>query len=209
MWAETTWRCGQNHTVELLPNLIELLSEAGVGPRDIDGLAVATGPGSFNGLRVGMSTAKGLALALDAPLVGISTLEIEAYSYSHTSLPVCPIHSTVRGQLAAALYQMRAGKWSRLMEERIITLDALCSKVNGKTLFCGRFAPHLETQLQERLGSRAVFSAASGSMRRTGSLAELAWQRLKRREFDDISTLQPLYLHPPPITQPRPRGNIR
>jgi tRNA threonylcarbamoyladenosine biosynthesis protein TsaB len=207
--AEITWCCGQNHTIELLPNLIGLLHETGVELYDINGLAVATGPGSFNGLRVGMSVAKGLALVLDIPVVGISTLEIEAYSYSYVKLPICPLHRTGRGDLAAALYQMQAGTWCRLMEEHVTTSDALCSKVREETIFCGRFISHIEDQLRERLGAWAVFPVATGSMHRIGSLAELARQRLKREEFDNPTTLQPLYLHPPPITQSRLKRNIR
>ena len=73
--AELTWRCGQNHSVELMPRLSRLLEQANIDLKSISGIIVARGPGSFNGLRVGISTAKGLAFSLGVPLVGINTLE--------------------------------------------------------------------------------------------------------------------------------------
>ncbi|HAS05037.1 MAG TPA: tRNA (adenosine(37)-N6)-threonylcarbamoyltransferase complex dimerization subunit type 1 TsaB, partial [Dehalococcoidia bacterium] len=72
--AELTWSCGRNHSVELMPRMTKLLEDAGVKFEDIKGVVVAIGPGSFNGLRVGVSTAKGIAFSLDVPIVGIGTL---------------------------------------------------------------------------------------------------------------------------------------
>jgi len=76
--AEMTWPVGHNHTVELVPNILHLLNDSKVTLHQIDAIIVARGPGSFNGLRVGVGTAKGLAFALGIPLVGIATLEVEA-----------------------------------------------------------------------------------------------------------------------------------
>jgi tRNA threonylcarbamoyl adenosine modification protein YeaZ len=82
--AELTWRCGQNHTIQLLPNLEYLLRQAKLDLRSVNGIIVARGPGSFNGLRVGLSTAKGLAFSLGIPVVAVSTLEAEAYQHAET-----------------------------------------------------------------------------------------------------------------------------
>ena len=88
---ELTWRSRQNHTVELLPHLDYLLKQHHLDIKSISAVIVALGPGSFNGLRVGISTAKGLAMSLDIPLIGISTLSAEAYPQAVTGLPICPI----------------------------------------------------------------------------------------------------------------------
>src|SRR4030042_2821251 len=80
--AELTWHSQMNQTAELLPNVVYLLKQAKIELKDIDGIIVAKGPGSFNGLRVGMGTAKGLATALGIPLVSISTLEAEAFQHA-------------------------------------------------------------------------------------------------------------------------------
>ena len=95
--AELTWHCEQSHSVQLLPNLTHLLSQIGASLQSIDGIIVARGPGSFNGLRVGVSTAKGLAFSLGVPIVGIGSLEVAAYPHAATGLPVCPIFNAGRG----------------------------------------------------------------------------------------------------------------
>src|SRR4030043_2225444 len=77
--AELTWHSGQNHTVELVPNIVRLLNPTKISTQSLRAVFVAKGPGSFNGLRVGISTAKGLAFSLSITMAGISTLEIEAY----------------------------------------------------------------------------------------------------------------------------------
>ncbi len=82
MQAELTWRCGQNHTIQLLPQLAHLLKQTGLSLQSASCIIVARGPGSYNGLRVGISTAKGLAFSLDIPIIGISTLEVEAYQHA-------------------------------------------------------------------------------------------------------------------------------
>ena len=114
---ERTWHAGQHHTVELMPNLVQLLYRSGSSLRDMSGIIVARGPGSFHGLRVGMSVAKGIAMALEVPLVGVSTLEVEALPYAATGLPICPILNAGRGEVATALFQSKRGKWQRLVEE--------------------------------------------------------------------------------------------
>ncbi len=105
--AEATWRCGQNHSVELLPRLTQLLEEAGVELQSASCILVAKGPGSFNGLRVGLSTAKGLAFSLNIPIIGVSSLELEARQHAENDLPICPVFNARRGEIATALYQKR------------------------------------------------------------------------------------------------------
>ncbi|MAE11487.1 MAG: tRNA (adenosine(37)-N6)-threonylcarbamoyltransferase complex dimerization subunit type 1 TsaB, partial [Dehalococcoidales bacterium] len=86
--AELSWFCGRHHSTQLLPNLSHLLNQTGLSLESADCIIVARGPGSYNGLRVGISTAKGLAFSLNIPIVGISTLEAEAYQHAATGLPV-------------------------------------------------------------------------------------------------------------------------
>ncbi len=202
--AQSTWHCRQNHTQELLPRLIRLLSEGAVNLSSIEAIVVARGPGSFNGLRVGMSTAKGLAFALSIPVVGISSLEATAYPYAGTDLPICPIRNIGRGEIATALYQRKEGKWCPILEEHITTIGALMGQIKAKTLFCGQLSPS-SGALSKELAGLAIIPQAMRESSWIDYLAELGWQRLKRGDFDDLATLQPLYLRRPPITQPKPR----
>jgi len=201
--AELTWQCGQNHTVELLPRLNYLLNQAGLNLKSISCVIVARGPGSFNGLRVGISTAKGFALSLGIPIIGISTLEAAAYQHAETGLPVCPIFNAGRGEIATAIYQKKHNKWCRLAAEHITTVDALCSQITTKTLFSGEYSPSIAAQLRKRLGQRAVIPSSAALFRRAAFLAELGQQRLNAGNYDNPATLQPLYLRRPPITKPR------
>ncbi len=195
--AEMAWPSGQNHTVELLPNLIHLLQQAKIELKDINAIIVAKGPGSFNGLRVGMATAKGLAFALDISLVGISTLEMVAFPYANMGLPVCPVQNAGQGEIATALYQVINGHWQRLIAEHITMAEELCANTFTKTIFCGRFSHDVAQQIEKHLGKRAVVFKG---LIRAGSLAELGWRKLKMGKSDNPATLQPLYLRPPSVT---------
>jgi len=201
--AESTWLCGQNHSVELLPRLARLLNEAKVGLQSIRCIMVAKGPGSFNGLRVGISTAKGLAFSLGIPIIGISSLELEAYQHAETGLPICPIFNAGRGEIATAMYQKKDNKWYQLAAEHITTVEALCSEITGKTVFCGEYVPLIANQLRKRLKQRAII--ATTELRRASLLVKLAKQRLEAEDYDNPATLQPLYLRRPAITQRRHR----
>jgi len=201
--AEATWRCGQNHSVELLPRLAHLLNEAKVALKSISCVIVAKGPGSFNGLRVGISTAKGLAFSLGIPIIGISSLELEAYQHAETGLPICPIFNAGRGEIATALYQKKDNQWCQLVAEHITTVDALGSEITTKTIFCGEYVPVIASQLRERLKGRAIIAA--DQLRPARLLAELAKPRLEAGDYDHPTTLQPLYLRRPAITQPKHR----
>ena len=203
--AELTWRSGQNHSVELLPHLAYLLNQAKLSLQATSGVIVARGPGSFNGLRVGVSTAKGLAFSLKIPIVGISTLEVEAYPHAGIGLPICPIFNAGRGEIATAIYHRQDNEWRQLTIEHITTVDILCAQITKETVFCGEFIPIIASQLREQLKDWAVIPTAASRLRRASFLAELGLGRLKAGDYDNPSTLQPIYLRRPPITQPKHR----
>jgi tRNA threonylcarbamoyl adenosine modification protein YeaZ len=201
--AELNWRCEQNHTTELLPHLARLLDEARVDISSISGVIVAKGPGSFNGLRAGISTAKGLAFSLRIPIIGISSLEVAAYQHAETGLPICPIFNAGRGEIATSIYQKKDNKWCQLVAEHITTVDALCSGITTKTIFCGEFMPQVANELKKQIREKAII--ATTELPRARLLAELGKQRLEAGDCDHPTTLQPLYLRRPAITQPKHR----
>jgi tRNA threonylcarbamoyl adenosine modification protein YeaZ len=203
--AELTWRCQKNHSVELIPNLSQLLKLTRLELKSISYIIVARGPGSFNGLRVGISTAKALAFSLKVPLVGISTLEAEAYQHAETGLPVCPIFSAGGGEISAAIYQKKGSQWHQLSGEHITTIEALCSEITGKTIFCGQITPAIASQLEANLKELAIIPPPASRLRRASFLAELGLKRLKAGDFDHPATLQPIYLRRPAITKPKHR----
>ncbi len=203
--AELTWRCEQNHTTQLLTHLAHLLNQTKLNLQSTSGIIVARGPGSFNGLRVGISTAKGLAFSLGIPIIGISSLEAEAYQHAETGLLICPIFNAGRGEIATALYQKKHSEWRQLITEHITTVETLCSQITTKTIFCGEFIPLIATQLRKQLKQKAVIPSPATGLRRASFLAELGLKRLKAGDYDNPATLQPLYLRRPAITQPKHR----
>ena len=207
--AELTWRCGQSHTTQLLPRLAHLLDKTEVNLQSLSAIIVARGPGSFNGLRVGIGTAKGLAFSLGIPIVGISTLEVAAYQHAETGLPICPILNAGREEIATALYQKKQNAWHQLVSEHITTVDTLCSQITTKTIFCGELTPFIATGLKKQLKQRAIIPPPATILRRASFLAELGQQRLEMGDYDNPATLQPLYLRQPPITKSKHLQQIR
>lgn len=200
--SELTWRAARNHTAELYPALEDLLRQAKTSPAGLLGIVVAIGPGSFTGLRVGMAAAKGLALALGIPLVGVGTLEAAAYPFAWSGLTVWAMVDAGRGEVAAACFQARRGRWLKVHAEAVLTPGELLAAVpRGRALFCGEVPPGVEAVLREGLGRRAVLPSMAHRLRRAGYLGRLGWERLQRGEADDPTTLAPLYLRRPAVLE--------
>ena len=205
--AEITWRCPRNHSAELLPTLQHVMQRAGVGKSDLRAVFVCIGPGSYTGLRVGVSTAKGLAFALGLPLVGVGRLETDAYQHADYPGRICPIHRAGRGELAWAVYARDASGWREVMPPRLSSLDGLLATGRRRlkrALFCGEISEELAERLREVVGRQTlVAEAAAMSVRRAGFIAELAWQRLVAGQTDDASSLKLIYLREAVVTPPR------
>ena len=202
--AELTWNCGKNHTVQLLPNLNYLLAQNSLSLESADCIIVARGPGSYNGLRVGISTARGLAYSLDVPIVGISTLEVEAWQHASTGLPIRPILNAGREEVATTLYQMTDDGWTQLEEEHLSTIDDLCSGIQTNTVFCGEYVYKIKDELTIKPGNKVILISHFAGLRRAGALAELGLRRIEAGDYDDTATLQPHYFRGPSITKPNP-----
>jgi len=203
--AELTWLSQRNHSVELLPNLIHLLRQAGRELGSATAIIVARGPGSYNGLRVGVSAAKGLAFSLDIPLVGVSTLAVTAYPHLAWGLPVCPVNPAGRGEVATARYQVVEGGWRTLEKESLSTVSILCAGTKTRTVFCGELTPEVIREIEQSLEDLAVLPSPAARLRRAVFLAELGLDRLAAGEVDSVATLQPIYLRRPAITQSKHR----
>jgi tRNA threonylcarbamoyl adenosine modification protein YeaZ len=200
--AELSWHCGLNHTVEMYPRLDFLLHMSGLELNEADCIFVAKGPGSFNGLRVGVSAAKGLAFSLGIPIIGIGTLEITAYQHAAPGLPVCAVQNAGREEIAVAVYRQAVRKgWCQISCEHITTTDALASEIKEKTLFCGEFNAETGSRIKKLFKAKAIIASAAGRLRRAAFLAELGQRRLAAGDFDNLATFQPTYLRRPPITE--------
>lgn len=202
--AEYTWRAGQHHTEQLLPAVDAVLKENGFRLPEVQAVAVATGPGSFNGLRVGLATVKSFAVALGLPIVSASSLEVEAYAHAAVPWPICAIHDAGRKEVAWAIYRGPAAEWRCTVQPQITTPEALAARLRGRTLLCGEIPDESLELLQGVLGARAIIPSPAARVRRPGLLAELGYHRLRAGLLEEVNALQPLYLRrPPPVPQPR------
>ncbi|NJN68824.1 MAG: tRNA (adenosine(37)-N6)-threonylcarbamoyltransferase complex dimerization subunit type 1 TsaB [Chloroflexaceae bacterium] len=208
--GECLWQSGRNHTAQVLPQLAMLLRHIGRSQRDLRAVAVALGPGSWSGLRVGMSIAKGLAWAGNLAIIGIGTLEVLAFQHQRLLGSVYPMIRLGRGRFATAEF-CSGETWRRVSDDRNVTLAELCREVlapsqfmplsqsQSQVLFCGDILGDEEAQeyLRQHLKERACFPAATEAVRRPGVLAHLAWQRLVAQDCDDLTRLEPRYLGEP------------
>lgn len=123
--AQSYQNSGLTHSTTLMPMAEDLLNNCGIALKDVDCLAVAAGPGSFTGLRIGISTVKGLAWGADKPCVGVSTLEAMAWNLAHMEGIVCCAMDARRHQVYNALFQARCGALERLTPDRAVSLEEL------------------------------------------------------------------------------------
>lgn len=195
--AEADWLAGSNHTVQLLPTLERLLALCGAEARALRAVGVALGPGSFTGLRVGLSAAKGLCLALDIPLIGVGTLAATAYGQRMAGRQVCALVDAGRGQLHGALFAAGEKAWLPEGVDGVHRLEALLAKVAEPTIFCGEYDEGAARMIVEHLGERALLASPALAARRAAWLAELAWEKFLAGQHEDLAAAQPLYLSRP------------
>jgi len=196
------WYSTSNHTTQLMPAVSELLTLHKLTPGQLSGIAVALGPGGFSALRVGLSAAKGLALAARKPLVGVGTLDLEAFPYLESGLPVCALLDAGRREVASAHF--RAGG-ARSRDDTIGAPQELLETITEATIFCGEGLWPWVALVREHLGPLGVVVGGSSPAGRLWSLAQLGRQRLEAGEYDDLAALQPCYLRMPSIGGPKRR----
>jgi tRNA threonylcarbamoyladenosine biosynthesis protein TsaB len=192
--SESVWLSRDYHTVELAPAVAELLARSKVSVADLQALAVATGPGSFTGLRIGMALVKGIALASRRPVVGIPSLDALAAAQPVGELPLVALLRAGRGRLAAAWYRSESRAWRPEGKIEVLSAEELASRINRPTRVCGELTGE-ERRLLGRKRKNVLLASPAQSLRRPAFLAELAWSRLQAGQVDDPATLAPIYLH--------------
>jgi len=199
--AELGWRGGGRQTVELAPAVAELLRRTGAGAADVAAVAVANGPGSYTGLRIGLGFAKGLAAANHVKLIGVPTLDIVAAEQAFSQEPLVAVIEAGRTRIWSGVYRWQAGKgWQSDGQPRNGEWAELLASLEEPAVFTGEIAPEAAKTIKAANKAHKVVSAA-GTVRRAGYLAELGWMRLRRGWTDDPRTLAPLYLRGPAGSQ--------
>ncbi|MGD8192618.1 tRNA (adenosine(37)-N6)-threonylcarbamoyltransferase complex dimerization subunit type 1 TsaB [Brevibacillus ginsengisoli] len=196
--GEWTTNLNKNHSIRLMDSISMLLDELDVAPEDLDGIAVAHGPGSYTGVRIGVSAAKSMGWSLGVPVVGVSSLKVVAMNALGFDGPIIPLFDARRGQVYTGCYRSRSfGLLEETLTERIILLRDWLPMVveqadHKPILFLGEdLRLHKET-IEEVVGEQAVFAPVSFQHPRAAHIAIMGAQLLT--EAGNIHELVPEYL---------------
>lgn len=187
----------KTHSVNLLPMIDQAFQSTGLTIQQMDRLAVVVGPGSFTGVRLGVSTLKGLAHGADKPCVAVDALEAMAAGISGFAGVVCPIQDARAGQVYGAAFTVGRGRPERLMDDAPMKLEEYVETIRSfgdRFLFLGDGMPVHRARLQELLGEKAVFANPQQAFLRPAAVAYLA---SLEEETVDYLTLMPMYLRAP------------
>ncbi len=220
VYGEYTWYIESNHSVDLLPRIQRLVAECHATLAQLDGIAVATGPGSFNGVRVALATAKTLAFVLQKPLFGISTLDIIAAQQQQDTYPLCAVMEAGRSELYAACYRTSLQVAEREHVRYVLTrtsdygvfsplqlAELIQAQTHGLTiqhgslfLLCGEISAASRQALTTHMQAQGLLLNNVQSTRHASVLAFLALHQWQEGKVDDPLLLEPLYLRRPSIT---------
>ncbi|MBN1286082.1 MAG: tRNA (adenosine(37)-N6)-threonylcarbamoyltransferase complex dimerization subunit type 1 TsaB [Anaerolineae bacterium] len=191
--AELTWPTTDHHTVELAPAILRTLASAGLRIADLVGVAVAQGPGSFMGLRIGLSAAKGLAISRRLPLLAVPTLDIVAAAQPRMRGRLVAVLQAGRRRICAQVYTWRREQWRAKGELWQGAWPAFAEQWTGEAAICGEIDSAGYEALRQ-YATRIKILPGAASLRRAGYLAEVAWVRLREGQTDDPFTVTPIYI---------------
>lgn len=183
-----------------MPAVYSLFNASGIDIKALKAVAVARGPGSFTGLRVGLSMVKGVAQGLDIPLIGISSLEAMANQLPFMNHPLCTLMSSRKGEVIFALFKWDEEKgMTRITEDQSLSFKDLAGVINGPTYFIGNNFTAQHPMVKELIGDNALIAPSHLWNLRASAVGALGLKRFINNDFDNIIDLVPDYLSPPDI----------
>lgn len=194
--GENSLKSSSTHSRRLLTAIEWLLRESSLAWPDIDGIAVSLGPGSFTGLRIGLSTAKGLAMAAGVPLFGIGTLDgLAAQLAVGDGRLVCPVLDARKQEVYAALYRGdQSGQHRRVSDYMTIQPEALCRQIKEPVVFLGDGIAVFESVIRDQLGSLAMLLPPQVFFPRAAVIGSLALAEWQNKAFLDPAAAVPIYV---------------
>ncbi|WP_046176610.1 tRNA (adenosine(37)-N6)-threonylcarbamoyltransferase complex dimerization subunit type 1 TsaB [Domibacillus indicus] len=174
--AEQVTNVKKNHSVRVMPAIESLMKEVDLGPADLEKIVVANGPGSYTGVRIGVTIAKTLGWTLNIPVAAVSSLAALAASAPVTGGLVCPIFDARRGQVFTGLYRLVNGTVQTVIADQNILATAWCKQLlqqEETVLFVGQDSHMHEKAIMEEMGDAAVFAGAAVPYARPAALLAL------------------------------------
>ena len=196
--AEYTTNFKKTHSQTLLPMIAEIMKTLELDGSEFDAIAVAAGPGSFTGLRIGSATAKGLGLVWDKPLISVPTIDAMAYQFYGSESLICPIMDARRSQVYTGIFTFREGtEFEVLMEQCPLALDDLCNELNARgkrVIFTGDGIPVYKEKIQEMLTVPHSFAPAHMNRQRAAAVAALGAIYMREGKSEHARDHGPEYL---------------
>lgn len=196
------------HSETLMPMIDHALSSVKLNVNDVDLFAVSCGPGSFTGIRIGVSAIKALAYATGKSVFGLNTLEALAYNAAVAeNVNICPIMDARRSQVYNAIYKFENGKACTIVEPRALSIEELCAEISEKTIFVGDGVNVYKSKIEELCGEKAVFAPAHMVLQKASSVAYAA-SIANENEYLSPEALEVIYLRKSQAEREREERNV-
>lgn len=195
--AEYTVNYKKTHSQTLLPMLDEIVKMTDTDLNSIDAIAVAKGPGSFTGLRIGAATVKGLGFALKKPVIGIPTVEGLAANLYGSSALVCPLMDARRNQVYTGIYRFRQGGMEVVKAQVAVSIEEIINALNligEEVVFLGDGVPVYREIIETKIQIPYTFAPAHVNKQRAATVAVRAIEYWKQGLYEDADTFEPEYL---------------
>lgn len=195
--GEYTINHKRTHSQQIMPMVSMIMNNCEVNMEQIDAIAVAQGPGSFTGLRIGVATARGLAHAMNIPVVGVCTLDALAFNIPFCKGLLCPILDARRNQVYTGIYKWDKEELNAIFPPAAVSIEELVNELSERpedVVFVGDAVEKNKEFLLQNLSNRVKISPYSVRMPRAASVAELAIQKVKSGKVQSFYELMPMYL---------------
>lgn len=183
-----------SHSKRLLSSIELALKQVSLTLEDLSGFGVTIGPGSFTGLRIGLSIGKGLAYATGKPLVGVSTLEAMAFGLPFAPYLICPVMDARKGEVYAGFFKNQGQTLSKVLPEMVLPPGGLCQYIHEPVIFLGDGIGLYRELFLQGLEEEAFFGADGRRGPVAACVALLAFEKMKKGQTEDIWSIKPHYI---------------
>ena len=192
--AEMTVMNEETHSKHLLEMVCSVMKHSGLNLSDLDGFAVTRGPGSFTGLRIGISSVKGFAAAQGKPIVGVSSLDALARQVPFSPYLIYSLIDARRDEVYLSRYRYKDENLKKESKEKAVSPKDALDEINEPCIFVGSGAALYRKAIKEKLGRYALFAQDHGNTIRASTVARLSMDRFENNETDDVETFVPNYI---------------
>ena len=189
MCSQISWESEQNHSIELVPAISGLIDRNSISMQSLKLINVASGPGGFSALRVGMSTSKGLCKSLGIPIIAVPTLDLEAEAFRCLGLPVCSVIQSGKNRIYFAVFDS-----SEAIEYRVSDISEFPGMIPEHVILCGEGINSISEDVLNKCGDGVKIAKLQNPSARIYSLSKIGYKRFLESDFDEIDALAPIYL---------------